>query len=108
MLIRAQETLDQCYLDLCISLLNHDLTGDLFESIAVGFLTMQGIDVDKLILREACNYGACLSGFVKIAQILVVQKAVIITETGKAECLSHIIDEMRERFMIQGSCSPSN
>jgi hypothetical protein len=108
MLIRAQETLDQCCLDLCISLLDHDLTGDLFESVAVGFLAVQGIDVDKLILREACNYGACLSGFVKIAQMLVVQKAVVITETSKAECPSHMIDEMRERFMIQGSRSPLN
>jgi hypothetical protein len=41
-----------------------------------------------------CNYGACLSGFVKIAQMLVAQKAVAMTETGKAECPSHMIDEM--------------
>jgi hypothetical protein len=105
-LIRAQETLDKSCLDFCISLLDHDLTGDLFESVAVGFLAMQGIDVDKLILREACNHGACLSGFVKTAQMLVVQKAVVMTETGKAECPSHMTDEMRERFMIQGSRSP--
>jgi hypothetical protein len=91
-----------------LSLLDHDLTGDLFESVAVGFLAVQGIDVDKLILREACNHGACLFGFVKIAQMLVVQKAVVMTETGKAECPSHMIDEMRERFMIQGSRSPFN
>jgi hypothetical protein len=100
--------LDKSCLDLCISLLDHDLTGDLFESVAVGFLAVQGIDVDKLILKEACNYGACLSGFIKIAQMLVVQKAVVMIETGKAECPSHMINEMRERFMIQGSRSPFN
>jgi hypothetical protein len=38
--------------------------------------------------------------------MLVVQKAVVMTETGKAECPSHMTDEMRERFMIQGSRSP--
>jgi hypothetical protein len=40
MLIRVQETLDKSCLDLCISLLDHDLTGDLFESVAVGFLAV--------------------------------------------------------------------
>jgi hypothetical protein len=101
MLTRAQETLDKSCLDLCISLLDHDLRGDLFESVAVGFLAVQGIDVDKLILREACSYGACLSGFVKIAQMLVVQQAVVMTETGKAECPTLVFcGESRRDFKI--------
>lgn len=77
MVKRAQDALDKSCLNLCISLLNHDLTGDLFEGVAVGFLAVQSIDVDKLIRREAGNYGACLSGFVRIAQMLAVHKAVV-------------------------------
>jgi hypothetical protein len=50
-----------------ISLLDHTLTGDLFESVVVGFLAVLAIDTTKKVFRDAYSYTPFLSGFVKIA-----------------------------------------
>ncbi|KAM0706259.1 hypothetical protein Q7P35_005584 [Cladosporium inversicolor] len=63
-------------LELCVSLLDHDLKGDLFESAAIGFLAAIAVDPVKGILKEAYHFTPTLSGFIKIAQMLVIQKAV--------------------------------
>ncbi|KAK3679563.1 hypothetical protein LTR37_021409, partial [Vermiconidia calcicola] len=52
----ATNSLDSSCLELCMSLLDHDLKGDLFESIIIGFLAVLGIDVEKGILKEAYHY----------------------------------------------------
>jgi hypothetical protein len=49
---RASDVADEHCLELCISLLDHDLKGGLFESIIIGFLALLGIDaVDVLCTR---------------------------------------------------------
>ena len=50
--LQARAVVDKCCLNLCISLLDHDLTSDLFESAVIRFLAVEGIDVDKKILRD--------------------------------------------------------
>lgn len=64
---RVSDELDSYCLDLCISLLDHDLKGDLFESAAIGFLAAFAIDPIKGILKEAYHSTPSLSGFIKIA-----------------------------------------
>jgi hypothetical protein len=66
------DALDMYCLELCVSLLDHDLKGDLFESAVVGSLAAIAIDPVKGILKEAYHFTPTLSGFIKIAQMLVI------------------------------------
>lgn len=102
----SRMAVDESCLQLCISLLDHDLNGDIYESAAVGFLAVAAIDQTKNNLREAHLYGATLSGFVKIAQLLVIQRAVVGVERGEAAHPADLLDEMRERFLVYGTRSP--
>jgi len=63
------DALDTDCLELCISLLDHDLKGDLFESAVIRFLAAITIDPVKGILKEAYHFTPTLSGFIKIAQM---------------------------------------
>ena len=60
----------------------------------------------KKILREAHVYSSLLLGFVKIAQMLVIQRAIVGVEKGEATYPAELIDEMRERFLVYSSRSP--
>ena len=103
---QATDLLDNSCLDLCISLLDHDLEGDLFESVVVGFLAVIEIDSRKAILKEAYHYTPTLSGFIKIAQMLVIQKAVVASRDGTILHPADLLDEMRARCLIHGTRSP--
>lgn len=100
------DALDTDCLELCVSLLDHDLKGDLFKSAIIGFLAAIAIDPKKGILKEAYHFTPTLSSFIKIAQMLVIQKAVV----GARDVLSiqpaNLLDEMRLRFLINGVRSP--
>lgn len=74
---KVSDELGSYCLDLCISLLDHDLKGDLFKSVAIGFLAAFAIEPIKGILKEAYHFIPSLSGFIKIAQMLVIQKSVV-------------------------------
>ena len=67
-----EDRLDRACLHFCISILDHTLKGDLFESTAVGFLAALAVDPEKRILRDASSFTSYLSAFVKISQMLVV------------------------------------
>ena len=69
-------------LDLCLSLLEQPIYGDIFESPLVGFLAVIGVDENNNTLHEAPKYTLKLSAFIKIAQLLVLQKSVILAEEG--------------------------
>jgi hypothetical protein len=103
---RANDAIGRACLELCISLFGHDLKGGLFESAAIGFLAVLGIDPIKGILIEAYHFTPNLSGFIKIAQMLVIQKAVIGAREGEALEPTDLLDEMRARFLINGVRSP--
>ncbi|KAK3620999.1 hypothetical protein LTR22_025388 [Elasticomyces elasticus] len=79
---------------------------DLLESAVVGFFAVAGVDPAKEILREAYHFTPTLSGFIKIAQMLVIQKAVSAVQVGIAERPADLLDEMRARFLIHGTRSP--
>lgn len=102
----VSDELDSYCLDLCISLLDHDLKGDLFESAAVGFLVAFAIDPIKGILKEAYYFTPSLSGFIKIAQMLVIQKSVVGARDDENLQPADLLDEMRARFLINGVRSP--
>jgi hypothetical protein len=74
---QSYDALDMYYLELYVSLLDHNLKGDLFESAIIGSLAAITIDPVKGILKEAYHFTPTLSGFIKIAQILVIQKAIV-------------------------------
>ncbi|KAF2190376.1 hypothetical protein K469DRAFT_560097, partial [Zopfia rhizophila CBS 207.26] len=69
-------------LDFCISMLDHRLRGNLYDSIVVGFFAVLGIDDESKGFREPVHYASHLSAFVKIAQLLVIQRAVVGVESG--------------------------
>jgi hypothetical protein len=103
---RSYDALDIYFLELCVSLLDHDLKGDLFESAALGFLAAIAIDSVKEILKEAYHFTPTLSGFIKIAQMLVIQKAVVGARDVESIQPIDLLDEMRPRFLINGVRSP--
>ena len=71
---------DRACLLLCISLLDHHLRGTMFESVALGFLAILGIDSSNETLCDAAAYTPILSRFIKISQLLMVQRAVLEVE----------------------------
>ena len=68
--------LDAICLDFCIALLDHPLLGSLHDSLVVGFLAILGVVRDTSTFQTPLNYTPQLLGFIKIRQMLVLQKAV--------------------------------
>jgi hypothetical protein len=101
-----EHQLDDACLDFCIALLDHDLKGDLFESSVLGYLATMGIDTKNSRFYEAQTYTPMLSGFIKISQMLVLQKAISATDKGLTEEPIDVLEEMRERFMTIDCRSP--
>jgi hypothetical protein len=95
------DALDMHCLELCVSLLYHDLKGDLFEIAVIGFIAAIAIDPVKGILKEAYHFTPTLSGFIKIAQMLVIQKAVVGARDVESIQPADLLDEMRVRFLIK-------
>jgi hypothetical protein len=86
--------------------LDHDLLGDLFDSVVIGFMAVLGINKEKRVFYDACSYTSNLSALIKIAQLLVVQQAVISAMEGTVPHPGTALDEMRERFMTYNTRSP--
>jgi hypothetical protein len=84
-------------LDIYVSLLDHDLRGDIYESVIVGFLKVLGIDSGEGIFKEAYYYTPSLFVFFKIAQMLV--------PTGSCYWGQRPY-EATARFMVNGTRSP--
>jgi hypothetical protein len=96
--------LDKACLLLCISLLDHTLRGDHFESPVLSFLAVLGINESPGgVFRGPLSYSPDLSKFIKMAQMLVVQRAVVAKEEGEVDHPSDLLEEMRQRFLTRGS-----
>ena len=96
--------LDRACLQLCIALLNHTLKGDHFKSVVLSFLTILGINKNPSgVFCGPISYSPNLSKFIKIAQMLVVQRLVFAAEDSEVEHPSDMLDEIRKRFMVRGS-----
>lgn len=103
---RASDALENACLNLCISLLDHDLKRDLYESAIVGFLATLEIDPVKGILQEAYLFTPTISGFIKITRVLVIQKSVVGSRESEGLQPIDLLDGMRARFLINGVRSP--
>ena len=100
------QDLDRACLLLCISLLDHTIKGDHFESVVLSFLAVLGINERPgEVFKGPISYSPELSKFIKIAQMFVVQRAVMAVEDGDIEYPLVMIDDMRERFMVRGTRS---
>jgi hypothetical protein len=95
-------------LQLCLSLLDHKLHGKLSDSIVIGFLAALGINRERSGLDGAAIYTPKLSGFVKLAQLLVIQHAVIEHRSGRVVFPNELVAELQDRFMVFGSDTPMN
>jgi hypothetical protein len=95
----AIRLLDDACLEFSIQLLDHTLTGDLHESVLVGFLAILGIDMKRQTFHEPSNYTTYLAALVKMAQLLVVKRAVRAVENHQASRAADALHPMRERFM---------
>lgn len=104
----AYEQLDHACLDLSIALLDHPLKGDLFESAVVAFLAVLGVDVEKQTFRDPYAFTSSLSGLIKMAQMLVAQRAVQMADHGQVEHPADALEAMRERFLLPGVAAPFN
>lgn len=102
----ATDSLDRKCLDLCVSLLDQRLTGNIFDSALIGFLAVLGIDESKDSFFEATQYTPKLSAFIKIAQLLVLHKSVVLVEEGLAPDPLQALDDMRLRFMTLNNPTP--
>ncbi|KAJ9657038.1 hypothetical protein H2201_008315 [Coniosporium apollinis] len=103
---KVEADLDRACLLLCVSLLDYNLKGSYFESAVLGFLAVVGIDGQEGgVFLGPYAYSPYLSKFIKIAQMLVIQRAVLAAEEGDVEYPSDMMDELRERFMMRGTRS---
>ncbi|KAL5344188.1 hypothetical protein ACLOAV_010850 [Pseudogymnoascus australis] len=93
-------------LQFCITLLDHRLLGRIYDSVVLGFLAVLGIDEQGGCFLDASRYTSHLSAFVKIAQLLVAQRAVLAADCGETEFPAEALEEMQDRFMVYESRSP--
>jgi hypothetical protein len=99
--------LDRATLLLCISLLDHLLHRSVFKSPVIVFLAVLGINKkNDGAFCNAAAYLLVLSKFIKISQILVIQRAIVAAKDRDVEYLADMLDNLRKRFLVQGSCSP--
>lgn len=103
---QTQSALDWACLLFCVSLLDHDLKRDLFESVVVGFLAVARIDFPKRVFKQPSDYTPLLSGLIKIGQMLVMQRAVVAVEDGDIGHSSDMLDKMHERLITGESRLP--
>lgn len=105
----AAAALDRACLLLCISLLDHKLMGCHFESAVLGFLAMLGINNrHSAIFRGPLSYLPDLPKFINIAQIFVLQRAVLTADKGESEHPSYPPEEMRDGFIVRCSRAAFN
>ncbi|KAJ6111299.1 hypothetical protein N7486_003534 [Penicillium sp. IBT 16267x] len=99
---QAKKELDQACLDLSITLLDHEIRGDLFESPVVAFMAALGIDSKNQTYHEPGSYTTHLSALVKISQMLVTQRAVDLADRHQVKHPGDALEEMQARFLMYG------
>jgi hypothetical protein len=72
--------------------------------VVLSFLTVLGIDKSYSgVFRGLISYSPNLSKFIKIAQMLIVQRLVFAAEEGEVDYLLDMLDKIRKRFIVRGS-----
>jgi hypothetical protein len=82
------------------------LKGNIYDSVVVGFFAVMGINEERKGFCELENFTYYLLAFIKIAQLLVMQRAVVAADLGEAEFSGELLDEMQDWFMVLSSRSP--
>jgi hypothetical protein len=80
---RYQE-IDRASLLLCIALLDHPLHGNIHDNVIVGLLAVLGFN-SQGAYHEATTYTPSISAFVKLSQLLVVQRAVLAVDEDEVD-----------------------
>jgi hypothetical protein len=104
---------DKCLLFL-VSLLDHKLYGDIYDSIVVGFLAAMAIRPSATKpsagvaqkLYSAAEFTPKLSALIKMSQLLVGERALLAVELDEADVPARALEEMQDRFMTKESRSP--
>jgi hypothetical protein len=77
--------------------------------VVLSFLAVLGVNKSPSgVFCSLLSYLPNLLKFIKIAQMLVVQQLVVAAEEGEVEHLLDMLDEIRERFIVQGSRTAFN
>jgi hypothetical protein len=90
------QALDEATLLLCIALLDHALYKDIYDSVIVSSLAALGIGKDGCFV-EATIYTSHVSAFIKVAQLLVIQRSVVAVERDEVDYTADILDVMQDR-----------
>ncbi|OZJ01757.1 hypothetical protein BZG36_05718 [Bifiguratus adelaidae] len=102
----AYSDLEKVCLAFCISMLDHAIQGPIYQDVVVSFLGVLGIKPDSTGFRAPAEYTTFLSGFVKVAQLLVVQQSVLSAEENEVDYPSEKLEELHTRFMTFNCRSP--
>src|SRR5436309_3473959 len=111
MQLHAIELQKKC-LQFCIALLDHRLDHDEYESAIISYLAIAGLqqvhgqDRNQYKFIDAINYTPILSGFIKIAQILVVQQCFEAEEKQEVDSCRQLLDKLHSQFMTTGTATP--
>jgi hypothetical protein len=86
----------------------------IYNSIVVVFIAALGIREPGLpgdqnaTFSDSLHYTPYLSAFIKIAQLLVIQRAVLVVDRGEVLYIADILNIIQERFIVYGTHSPIN
>lgn len=94
-----------------VSLLDHKLYSDIYNSIVIGFLAVLGIRPQSVSgggqkLYDAVDFTPKLSALIKMGQLLVAERALLAVELDEADVPAQALEDMQDRFMTKDSRSP--
>jgi len=100
-----------------VSLFDHKLYGDIYESLVVGFIAAisirqealnesGGISGTQRILCEASETTPKLSALIKMAQLLIAERSLLAVKLDETDAPGKTLEEMQERFICHSSRSP--
>ena len=87
---------DHSCLDFCISLFDHCLKGNIYDSVIIRFTTVLGIDLAKNCFREPADYTSQLSALAKMGQMLVMQRVVVGADIGEVDFPANLLNEIQD------------
>lgn|ERR1700748_2390704 len=109
-----QQELDKQCLRLCIALLSHYLDHDEYESGIVSYLAVAGLEfipgaasnASQYRFRDPAQYTPILSGFIKIAQMLVVQYCLEQEDNGMVDSCRELLEQLHTGYLTVGTATP--
>jgi hypothetical protein len=107
-----QQELDKYCLELCMRLLDHRLDHDEYESTIISYLAVAALEfipgnsISSYRFKDSSQYTPILSGFIKVAQMLVVQYCFEKEEEGEVESCRRLLEQLHTRFMTVGTATP--